>query len=71
MVIILKCIEISSHYVVLIIKRSDSVEGQLYFNNKQTSSYKKRADVWLPEDVGEGRGNWIKTIKMCKLPGIR
>ena len=52
MVIILKCIQVQSHYTVL--TGTNSVVGQFYFR----TNHRKRSDLWLPEAEGSEEG-WI------------
>lgn len=40
---------------------------QAHYTAKQANPT-KRSDLWLPERVSRGRGNWMKTVKRHKLP---
>ena len=65
MVIILKRTEISIHYAV---HQELTQCCRSIILQKQTE--KKKSDLWLPEAGGGRRGNWMKVVKMKKLPVI-
>ena len=68
-VIILKCIEISYHYVVYhgLTECCRSVILQ-----KQMNKFiEKEIRLWLTEVGDEGRVNWMKVVKRFELPIIR
>ena len=69
MVIILKCIEISNHYVVH--QELKQCCRSIILQKRTNKSLKKRSDLWLPEAGARGRRNWIKVVKRYQLPVIR
>ena len=64
--IILKCIGILNHYACN--RNQHSVVGQLYFKNKLIE---KDIRFVITRGRSGGRGNWMKAVKMYKLPIIR